>query len=154
LTWHSIYISPLNAELKPICQLLALLGAHPILHVSRIRINLQSRRVIPLTFTFYIMNFQNVNKLIGIHGPGYLSRYSDSLWAGRSGDLIPVGARFSAPVQTSPEVHPASCTMGTLSFQEVKRLGRGVDHPPPTNAEVKERVELYLYSPLSLRGPI
>jgi hypothetical protein len=32
--------NPLNAELNAICYLLALLGAHPILHVSRIRINL------------------------------------------------------------------------------------------------------------------
>jgi len=32
-------INPLNAELNPIFQLLALLGAHPILHVSRIRVN-------------------------------------------------------------------------------------------------------------------
>ena len=31
-------INPLNAELKPICHLLALLGAHHILHVSRIRV--------------------------------------------------------------------------------------------------------------------
>ena len=31
-------INPLNAELNPICQLLALLGAHHILHVSRIRV--------------------------------------------------------------------------------------------------------------------
>jgi hypothetical protein len=31
-------INPLNAKLNPICHLLALLGAHPILHVSRIRI--------------------------------------------------------------------------------------------------------------------
>ena len=30
----------------------------------------------------------------------------------------------------------------------VKRPGRGVDHPPSSNSEVKERVELYLYSPL------
>ena len=29
---------PLNAELNPICHLLALLGTHPILHVSRIRV--------------------------------------------------------------------------------------------------------------------
>jgi hypothetical protein len=30
--------NPLNAELNPICHFLALLGAHPILHVSRIRV--------------------------------------------------------------------------------------------------------------------
>ena len=33
-------INPLNAELNPICHLLALLGAHHILHVSRIRVKL------------------------------------------------------------------------------------------------------------------
>jgi len=57
-----------------------------------------------------------------------------------------VGARFSAPVQTGPGAHPASCTMGTGSFPGVKRPGRGVDHPLPSRAEVKERVELYRYS--------
>jgi hypothetical protein len=31
-------INPLNAELNPICHLLILLGAHHILHVSRIRV--------------------------------------------------------------------------------------------------------------------
>ena len=34
-----IHFNPLNAELKPICRLLALLGAHHILYVSRIRVN-------------------------------------------------------------------------------------------------------------------
>jgi hypothetical protein len=34
-----IVLNPLNAKLNPICHLLALLGAHPILHVSRIRVN-------------------------------------------------------------------------------------------------------------------
>jgi len=33
-------INFLNAELNPICHLLALFGAHPILHISRIRVNL------------------------------------------------------------------------------------------------------------------
>jgi hypothetical protein len=33
-------INSLNAELNSICHLLALLGAHPILHVSRIRVKL------------------------------------------------------------------------------------------------------------------
>jgi hypothetical protein len=31
-------LNPSNAELNAICYLLALLGAHPILHVSRIRV--------------------------------------------------------------------------------------------------------------------
>jgi hypothetical protein len=31
-------INPLNAELNPICHLLALLGAHHVIHVSRIRV--------------------------------------------------------------------------------------------------------------------
>jgi len=60
---------------------------------------------------------------------GYLSRYSDWLRAGRSGDRIPVGARFSAPAQTGPGTHPASRTMGTGSFPGVKS-GRGVTLTP------------------------
>jgi len=60
---------------------------------------------------------------------------------------IQVGTRFSAPVQTDPGAHPASYTMGTGSFQGVKRSGRGVDHPLTSNAEVKERVGLYIYYP-------
>jgi len=31
-------LNPLNFELNPICHMLALLGSHPILHVSRIRV--------------------------------------------------------------------------------------------------------------------
>jgi hypothetical protein len=31
--------NPLNAELNSICHLLALLRAHPIFHVSKIRVN-------------------------------------------------------------------------------------------------------------------
>jgi hypothetical protein len=44
---------------------------------------------------------------------------------------VPVGARFSAPHQTGPEAHTASCKMGTGSFPGV-RCGGGVtltDHP-------------------------
>ena len=67
----------------------------------------------------------------GLDGPGIESRWE---------------ARFSPPDQTGPAAHPASYTMGTGSFPWVKGPGRGVDHPPPSSAEVKERVELNLYS--------
>jgi hypothetical protein len=64
---------------------------------------------------------------------------SDSLRAGRSVDRIPAGARYYAPVQTDLEntrVIPGG------KAAEMWRL-----RLPPSNAEVKEWVELYLYSP-------
>ena len=68
-----------------------------------------------------------------IDGPGI-----ESLW----------GARFFVSVQTGPGAHPVSYTMGTGSFLGVKRPGRGVDHPPTSITEIKERVEiLYLFFP-------
>ena len=63
-------------------------------------------------------------------------------------------AIFSAPVQTGSEAHPASYKMGTGSFPGVKQPERGVEHPPIFCAEVKERVELYLYSPSGLAWPV
>ena len=32
-------------------------------------------------------------------------------------------------------------------FPDEKQSGGGVNHPPPSSAEVKERVELYIYFP-------
>jgi len=37
-TRFKIVFNPLNAELSPICNLLALIGAHHILHINRIRV--------------------------------------------------------------------------------------------------------------------
>src|SRR5215468_2552293 len=63
-------------------------------------------------------------------GPGSSVGIATELRAGRSGDRIPVEARFFTHVRTGPGAHPASCTMGTGSFLGVKRLGHGADHPP------------------------
>jgi hypothetical protein len=79
--------------------------------------------------------------------PRLLSRYSDSLRAGRSGDRIPVGARFSVHVHTGPGAHPASQYNGYRVFHGGKAAGAWCWPPTPSNTEVKERVELYLYSP-------
>ena len=45
---------------------------------------------------------------------------------------------------------PSLLYNGYWVFPGVKRPGRGVDHPPPSSAEVKGGVEIYLYS---LSGP-
>jgi hypothetical protein len=60
----------------------------------------------------------------------YRSRYSESLRVGRCRNRIPLWARFSAPVQAGPEADSASYAVGTGSFPELKRPGRGVNHPP------------------------
>jgi hypothetical protein len=44
--------------------------------------------------------------------------------------------------------------MGTGSLPGIERRGRGVDHPPPSSAEVKERVGLYINSPSGRSWPV
>jgi hypothetical protein len=73
--------------------------------------------------------------------PGQRNGYSDSLWAGQSGDRIPLWAKFSAPIQTDGGAHLVSCKIK----KRVSSLG--VKRPPTSSAEAKEREELLLYSP-------
>jgi hypothetical protein len=69
---------------------------------------------------------QAFSPVLLLSGPGS-SVGMATCWTVR--DRIPVGARFSAPVHTGPEAHPASCTMGTGSFLGVES-GRGVTLTP------------------------
>jgi len=54
-------LNPLNAELNPICHLLALLGAHHILHVSGIRVKY-------LTSAFALLNAWHKEGIRGVSG--------------------------------------------------------------------------------------
>jgi hypothetical protein len=66
--WRSVcefsVFNPLNVELNPICHLLALLGAHHILHVSKIRVKrslyevtLKIQNSTPIVFNFSMCFF-------------------------------------------------------------------------------------------------
>jgi hypothetical protein len=74
-----------------------------------------------------------------LDGPGIESRW---------------GRDFQHPSRPAlrPTQPPAQWVPG--SFPGVKRPGRGVVHPPTSSAEVKERVELYLYSPSGPSWPV
>ena len=79
-----------------------------------------------LTVTLYIF-FEHTHRITS--GPG--SSVGIATGYGLDGPAIESrwGARFSAPVQTGPAAHPASCTMGTGSFPGVKS-GRAVKLTP------------------------
>jgi hypothetical protein len=60
---------------------------------------------------------------------------------------------FSSPPR--PDRHWTLLSNGYQGlFLAVKRPGREADHSPPSSAEVKECVELYLHSPLHLPGVV
>jgi hypothetical protein len=84
----------------------------------------------------------------------YICLYSDWLRAGRSGDRIPVGARFFAHVQTRPGTHPDSYTMGTGSFPVVKWPGRGVDTHPHVAPMLKKEYSYTSIPLLALRSQL
>jgi len=63
------YLNPLNAELNPICYLLALLGAHYFLHVSRIRgKSLTLRLLMPYIYIYiYIYDISSLRVNTSAH---------------------------------------------------------------------------------------
>jgi len=75
----------------------------------------------------------------GLDGPGIESRW-----------------RRDFPHPTRPALGPTHPPVHAyrISIPRVKRPGRGVDQPPQSSAEVKERVELYLYSPSGPSWPV
>jgi len=81
------HINPLNAELNPTCHLLALLGAHHILHVSRIRVKEHphvtpqkkgsqiSRRLIPRKSLSWCQSEEDFDQMTVLGEPFYMNVY-------------------------------------------------------------------------------
>ena len=63
---NSYNVNPLNPELNPICYLLALLGAHHFLHVSRIRVKLLTFRL--LMSYIYIYDISRLRVKVILYG--------------------------------------------------------------------------------------
>ena len=76
---------------------------------------------------------------------GQLSRYRESLRAGRSGDRILVGARFSAPDLTEPGTH-------TPSSPGLKRPEACVDQPLPLAPRFNKEYNHNSTPPVGLYG--
>jgi hypothetical protein len=72
------FFNPLNADLNPICHLLALLGAHPILHISRIRVKVHFIIILQYSLMSYMWSllfrfpYQNVISISHISHANYV----------------------------------------------------------------------------------
>ena len=82
------------------------------------------------------------------------SHCSDSLSAGRSGDRNRVGARFFTHVIPGPGALPDYYKTGIGSFRRLNWLRLSVDHPHTPSAEIKGRVQIYLYPAVGFRGQL
>jgi len=164
----ALCFNSLNSKLNPICHLLALLGVHPILHISRIRVNpgkwsyivlcnFCSKYTIykygcgPHNTTWWAANWRPMlySLYLFICGPGSSVGIATDYGLDGPGIESRWGRDFP-PVQTGPGPHPASCTMGTGSFPRVK-CGRGVlltPHPLLASRSWKSRA-----IPLPPSGP-
>ena len=89
-----------------------------------------------------------------VYALNQLRRYSESLRAGRSGDRIPVGARFFRTRQDRTWGPPSLLHNGYQVIPRGKAAGAWSWLLTPSSAEVNERVELYLYSSSGHSWPV
>ena len=92
------------------------------------------------------MGFNSGFKGLNISGPG--SSVGITTGYGLDGPGIESRWKRVFPHPSRPALGPTQppTQWVQVSLPGVKRPGRGVDYPPPSSAEVKERVALYLYS--------
>ena len=85
-------------------------------------------------------------------GPGRLVGIATSYGLDGPGLVFKWRERFSVHVQTSPVAHPASYTMDTWSLQGVKRPERCAYQHHPSSTKFEERIQLYYYFLMGIRG--
>jgi hypothetical protein len=91
--------------------------------------------LLPLWAVRPVQNFRSCTRMLFtltlpcVRGPGSVVVIATGYGLEGSGIESRWGAKFSAPVQTGPGAHPASCTKGTGTFQKVKS-GWGVRLTP------------------------
>ena len=98
---HQEHINPLNTELNPICHLLALLGAHHILHVSRVRV----KSLVSVTGTLRAGWGQSVTGTGKSHSYAFLSVQCFLLYScAFSAITIPMGGTPAIKQEASKEM--------------------------------------------------
>jgi len=70
--------------------------------------------------------------IVRVGAVGIATRYG----LGGPGIEVRWGEIFRA-IQTGPEAHPASCSVGTGSFSGIKRHERDANHPSPSRAGLR-----------------
>ena len=85
---------------------------------------------------------ENCTWLNTVGGPGQLSRYSDSLRTGRSGDRMPVGGEIFRTCPHRPWDQPDLLYNGYRVFPGCKAAGTWRRSSTASSAVVKEKVEL------------
>ena len=102
---------------------------------------------IPRTPSFYLS--RALRRTASASRPKYngqtQGKENSVFWTG--GDRIPAGGETFRTRPDRPWGPPSLLYNVNRVFPGGKVAGRGVDHPPPSSAEVKETVELYLYFP-------
>ena len=93
--------------------------------------------------------FEKLTVVYPLHNVGRVSSVGIATHYGLDGPGIESRWGRNFPHPSRPALGPTSSPINwfRISFPGVKRPGRSVDHLPLSSAEVKERVELYLYSP-------
>ena len=100
------YINPLNAKLNPICYLLALLGAHHFLHVSRIRVKSLTLRLL-MSYIYIYMEHLFLMFLDHIQRRSTVGRTPLDEWSARRRDLY----------LTTHDTHNRQISMPPVGFE-------------------------------------